>query len=460
MTTGRILRAKLRSPRVGPDFRERGRLFDRLDQGLAGQFTLVSAPAGYGKTTLLAQWVRRQGLPSAWLTLDESDNEFTLFLEELIAAVRTVFSDSCGGIGALLARAGLPSPELLAVELANDLEDLDEFILVLDDAQNLKDPRILEILGRLIRQPPRSLHLVLSCRADPMLPLGALRGRGLLNEVRAAELRFTDEEAAEYLRHACGRPLTDTQLSSLVERTEGWIAGLHLAALSLLGREDVEQSIREFAGSDRFVADYLMDELWNQLDPAVQHYLVATSILDRLSAPLCRAVIGERGADSIEGRPVLEWLEGSNLFVVSLDEQREWFRYHHLFRDLLRRSLNATWRPSDVADLHVRAAEWLGAHDFVDEALGHLLKVGATDRAADLVEERRLGALDQERWRALERWVRTLGPDVVDTATGAGHDPCLAGAAARRTSQRCAATATARRSCWARGNSRLRVTRP
>ncbi len=384
-----------------------------MDQGLTGPFTLVAAPAGYGKTTLLAQWVSGQDRPSAWLTLDEGDNDPDLLLEELVAAVRTVSSDSCHGTKSLLGRPALPPLELLVREFTNDLDELDAFILVLDDFHNLKDLHTLEILRRLIYQPPQSLHLVLSSRADPLLPLGALRGRGLLNEVRAADLRFSYEEAVEYLGHAFGRPLTDAQLSSLLERTEGWIAGLHLAALSLLGREDIEQGIREFAGSDRYVADYLMDELWAQLDPTVRSYLMATSILDRLSAPLCRAVLGEGAIDSFEGRPMLEWLEDSNLFVVSLDERREWFRYHHLFRDLLRRSLHATSSPRDVAALHIQAARWLGARDRVEDALGHFLRAESPELAADLVEAHRRVAIDGERWRALERWVGKLGPDIV-----------------------------------------------
>ncbi len=376
MTTGRLLRAKLRAPRVGRGLRERARLLERLDEGLAGQFSLIAAPAGYGKTTLLAQWIRHQGLPSAWLTVDQTDNEPSLFLEELVEAIGIVFPDSCRSIRSLLGRPGLPALELLLRELTNDLDELDEFILVLDDCHLLKDPRTSEILQHLVYQPPRSLHLVLASRADPLLPLGALRGRGLLNELRATDLRFTYEEAEEYLREAFGRPLTETQLSSLMQRTEGWIAGLHLAALSLPKREDVDRGIRAFAGSDRFVTDYLVEELWQQLDPTVQYYLKATSILERLTAPLCRAVIGDGAADSFEGRPMLEWLEDRNLFVVSLDEQREWFRYHHLFRDVLRRLLGADPVAEDVVELHIRAAEWLSAHDQVEDALVHLLQAG------------------------------------------------------------------------------------
>jgi LuxR family transcriptional regulator, maltose regulon positive regulatory protein len=412
-TTSRILRAKLRPPRLGPDQLERPRLLAQLDRRLLGQCILVCAPAGYGKTTLLAQWIERKEMPAVWLSLDDSDDEPALLLEELVEAVGTANPGCCRGTRSMLARATLPSLDVLARQLANDLDDLDEFVLVLDDCQNLKDPRALEILRRLLFQPPRSLHLVLSCRADPRLPLGALRGRGLLHEVREADLRFSEPEAAEYLEQALGRPLNESQVRSLLERTEGWITGLHLAALSLQGRPDVEQGIRDFAGSDRYVADYLLEELLGRLDTGLQEYLEATSILERLCAPLCRAIMGDASLEVVEGKPTLEWLEDANLFVVSLDDQREWFRYHQLFRDLLRHRLQASRSSEQVAALHVRAGEWLGATHEIEAAIDHFLKAGRPDLAGDVVEANRREALDWERWRALERWVHKLGPDMV-----------------------------------------------
>ena len=234
-----VLRSKLRPPRLGAGRLERPRLIASLDRGLGAQFTLISAPAGYGKTTLLVQWAQRQDLPTVWLSLEEGDDHPGLFLQALILALRTINSDCCQGLQSLIAGTELPPAELLAQELSSDLEDIDEFILVLDDYHNLKDPKILEIIRSLIYHPPRPLHLVLSCRADPMLPLGALRGRGLISEVRAEDLRFSKEEALEYLRQTLGLPLDECQVDPLVERTEGWIAGLHLAALSLTGREDL-----------------------------------------------------------------------------------------------------------------------------------------------------------------------------------------------------------------------------
>ena len=413
--TSRILRAKVRPPRLGPDRLERPRLLDLLDRRLQGQCILVCAPAGYGKTTLLAQWIARKEMPAVWLSLDASDHEPALFLEELVQAVGAANPGCCRGTRSMLARATLPALDVLARQLANDLDDLDEFILVLDDYENLKDLHALEILRPLLFQPPRSLHLVLSCRADPRVPLGSIRGRGLLHEVREADLRFTEREAAEYLEQAVGRPLDQSQVISLLERTEGWITGLHLAALSLQGRPDLDQGIRDFAGSDRYIADYLLEELLVRLDPALRTYLEATSILERVCGPLCQAVMGEAPLEVVEGKPTLEWLEDANLFVVSLDEQREWFRYHQLFRDLLRHRLRAGWSAEQVAALHVRAGEWLGATQEVDAAVDHFVKAGRPDLATHVVEESCGQALDWERWRSLERWVHKLGPDVVDS---------------------------------------------
>ena len=413
-----VPRSKLRPPRLGPDRLERPRLLDLLDQSLGADCTLVAAPAGYGKTTLLAQWVKRQTRPAAWLALDDTDNDPALFLEELVAAVRTVSPDCCQEVVALLARPGLPPLDLLSRELENGMEDLDDFILVLDDSHVLKDPGSLEVLRHLVTRPPGSLQLVLSGRADPPLPLGALRDRGRLHEVRAAQLRFNEEETVSHFEQVLGLSLGEAEVASLLDRTEGWITGLHLAALSLAQRKDVAEGIREFAGSDRYIADYLMEELLSRLEPELQRYLMSTSVLDRLCTPLCAAVLGEGGLATIDGRPVLEWLEEANLFVVSLDDRREWFRYHHLFRDLLRHWLSATSSEEEIAGLHVRAGEWLGKKLEVEDGIGHFLKAGRPDLAADLVDEQRRKAMDQEMWRALERWVGTLQPDLVDSRPG------------------------------------------
>jgi LuxR family maltose regulon positive regulatory protein len=413
-----LLRSKLRPPLVGPDRLERPRLFDLLDTGLLRGLTLVSAPAGYGKTTLLSQWVERQKVPFAWLSLEEGDNDPEEFLQALVSALRTLSPDLGGHVRKTPGTQGSPTTVRLSRELRNELEDLDDFVLVLDDFDSLKNPRVTEIVRSLVYLPPRPLHLVLSCRADPMLPLGALRGRGLLNEIRAGDLRFSAEEARVYLAGMLGRAPTDNQVTSLVERTEGWIAGLYLAALSLAGRDDLDQGIRELTGSDRYIADYLMEELLDRLDPDVQRFLMASSILERLSAPLCAAITGDPSVEVNGGGSVLEWLEESNLFVISLDEQREWYRYHHLVKELLQHRLQATRPAEEVRELHERAGEWLAANEQLDTALDHLAKAQRPELAADVVERYRRSAIDQERWSSLERWVGSLGVDSVRDRPG------------------------------------------
>jgi LuxR family transcriptional regulator, maltose regulon positive regulatory protein len=410
-----VPRSKLRPPRLRADRIDRPRLFAQLDRGLSGQFTLVSAPAGYGKTTLLTQWVQRQEMPVVWLSIEKGDDEPAYFMDALVAAFESLRPACCERVRSVLAYPTTPPAEWVAGELSNDIEEFDDFILVFDDVHNIKDARILEVIRTLVYQPPAPLHLVLSCRADPMLPLGALRGRGLLNEIRAADLRFDSDEAAVYLGQVFGHPLMTPQLTSLLDKTEGWPAGLHLAALSLMGRDDVDQGIREFAGSDRYIADYLIEELLGRLDPALQRYLTVTSILDRLTAPLCATLLQKENLESVEGKPVLEWLEESNLFVVSLDEQREWFRYHHLFRELLRHRLYATSAPEEILTLNLRAGEWLSASDRLDSAIEHFLKARRPYRAAHAIEAHRVDAINWERWRALSQWVEKVDAEIVSS---------------------------------------------
>ncbi len=416
--TRSFLGSKLRPAPPGPDYLERPRLFERLDRGLACPITLVAAPAGYGKSTLLSEWTARLDLPWAWLSLEENDNDASLFLEEVTTALDKACPGSCADTRALLSRPVLPSLETLIRAFAQDLDELPESVLILDDCQNLKNAEIQQILQRVVLSPPGTIHLVLSCRADPMLPLGGLRGRGLLNEVRAVDLRFRVAEAAEYLPRVIARPLTESQIESLTERTEGWATGLRLAALSLAEREDLDRGVRELTGTDRHIADYLMEELLTRIDPAIKTYLTTTSILERLSAPLCQALLEEEPLASYEGRPVLEWLDHANLFIIRLDDRREWFRYHHLFRDLLRRSLSANRSEDEVIALHIRAGTWLGEHGYVDDALDHFLGVGRSDLACDIVERHRREAMDDERWRELQRWLARLGADAIDARPG------------------------------------------
>lgn len=267
------------------------------------------------------------------------------------------------------------------------------------------------VLGRCAGQ---GLHLVLVCRRDPLLPLGSLRGRGQLTEVRAADLRFSEDEAAAFLESSSGLAFDPERVAALVRRTEGWIAGLHLAALSPRYREHPQAMVDESTGSDRYVVDYLMEEVITRLPEPVQEFLIATSILERLCPPLCRAVIGSERLDFVEERPTLDWLEGENLFVDSLDPEHRWFRYHTLFRELLRSRLRSNRSPEEIAELHRRAGVWLAGERQIDAALDHLLAAGDVAGASALVIDEIATCEGAEHWHDLERWVRRLPREAVE----------------------------------------------
>ncbi len=409
-----VSRAKLHPPRVPASSVERPRLMAKFDGGLDTGVTLVAAPAGYGKTTAVCQWLLRQPLPSAWLTLDPADNDLWVFVAGLIAAVRSVHPDSCRWSTDAFAGSGLPLVDALVERFTDELEELGEFVLVLDDCDSLRGEGGLAFLDRVVRRMPRALRLVLLCRRDPSLPLGSLRGQGRLVEVRVKDLRFDQEEAAVFLERSTGGPFSPEVVTSLVERTEGWIAGLHLAALLLREREDSETAVRAFTGSDRYVVDYLMEEVITGLPGPVQEFLLTTSILERLCPSLCRAIVGTDAADEVDGRPMLEWLEKENLFLLSIDYERLWFRYHKLFRELLLHRLRLSRDHEEIAELHRRAGAWLAGERQVDAALDHLLAAGDVGGACGLVIKETESTVDEERWHDLERWVRLLPREAVE----------------------------------------------
>jgi LuxR family maltose regulon positive regulatory protein len=339
------------------------------------KLVLVSAPVGYGKTTLVAEWAAGSVPPVGWFTLDVGDNDPLSFLSYLVAALRSPSSTSGHVRQPFPARDVEGSGERVLDAAINEVTEMaQDRILVLDDYHQVRNERVTQLLAYLIDHQPRNLHLVLVTRVDPALRLGRLRARGELLEVRAHDLRFTEDEAAEFLTRAMGLHLDPCSIHKLTQRTEGWIGGLQLAALSLQGRDDVEAFIEAFSGSHRYVVDYLVDEVLSKQPPDVREFLVQTSVLERLCAPLCNAVVripsaaGERRfADS---RAMLTYLENANLFLVPLDDRREWYRYHHLFASSLRTQLEDAER----AELHRRAAEWFAENDLPTLAVHHGLK--------------------------------------------------------------------------------------
>src|SRR5436305_14120067 len=379
-----ILATKLYLPRLRPNVVIRPRLIERLNQGLHRQLTLIAATAGFGKTTLVSAWVEgieRPRARTAWLSLDEGENDPARFLAYLVAALQTIAANIGEGVLDVLQSSQPPPPEAILTALLNDLTTIrDHFVLVLDDYHVIDAKPIDQALAFLLDHLPPQMHLVITTREDPQLPLPRLRARDQLTELRAADLRFTTMEAAGFHNQSMGLHLSAADIDALETRTEGWIAGLQLAALSLQGHEDIPAFIRAFAGDHRYIADYLVEEVLQRQPESVRSFLLQTSILDRLCGPLCDAVTGQEG-----GRARLEALQRGNFFVVPLDDKRHWYRYHHLFAEVLSAHLMVE-RPDQVATLHLRASEWYEQNGSAADAIRHALAAKAFERAADLVE--------------------------------------------------------------------------
>jgi LuxR family maltose regulon positive regulatory protein len=407
-----LLETKLYVPRSRRGLVLRPRLIERLDRGTASRLTLVSAPAGFGKTTLLTEWLAAgPARPAgerlvAWLSLDRADNDPASFWAYVIAALRTVTS----GVGeTALALLQAPQPiETVLTALLNDLgATAGDIVLVLDDYHVIDASAVQDGMAFLLDHLPPSLHVVIASRADPPLPLARWRARGELGETRAAELRFTPDEAASYLNEMMGLQLTAQDVAALEARTEGWIAALQLAALSMQGRDDVAGFIAGFAGDDRYVVDYLVEEVLQRQPDRVQAFLLQTSILGRLSGPLCDAVTGQDG-----GKAMLEALDRGNLFLVPLDDRRRWYRYHHLFADVLQARL-LDEQPGQVPGLHRRASAWYQRNGEQSVAIGHALAAQDFGRAADLVELA-LTAMSKTRQEAtVHGWLEMIPDEVI-----------------------------------------------
>jgi len=405
-----ILATKLYVPPPRPKVVLRPRLIERLNEGLhrTPSVTLISAPAGFGKTTLVSEWVAGCGRPVAWLSLDEGDNDPARFLAYLVAALQAIAANIGEGVLGVLQAPQPPPTELILTALLNEITTLsDNFVLVLDDYHVIDDKPIDEALTFLLEHLPPQMHPVIATREDPQLPLARLRARGQLTELRAADLRFTPDEAADFLNQVMGLNLSAADIAALETRTEGWIAGLQLAALSMQGRSDTATFIQAFTGSHRFVLDYLMEEVLQRQPEPVRHFLLHTSILGRLCGSLCDSV-----TERADGRNTLDALERSNLFIVTLDDQRQWYRYHHLFADVLQARLIEE-QADRVSALHRRASEWYGQNDLPAEAIHHALIAKDFERAAYLLERVWLAMDLSYQSAAWLNWAKTLPNELI-----------------------------------------------
>ena len=410
-----FVEAKLHRPPRRDSWVRRDRLVDALDKAVRHPVTLVAAPAGYGKTTLLAQWLDGADLPAtAWVSLDGGDNDPDRLWSHVAAALEragcVLPADSSSSVAAKT--GATPSGSLLPV-LVNALAAMpDDIVLVLDDFHFVRVQACHEQVQHLIANLPSQAHLVLLTRSDPGLRLGRLRASGDLAEFRASDLSFTAQEAAELLADDAVQ-LTDTTVSMLMERTEGWPAGLYLAKLSVAGLADPDDFVQSFSGGNRFIGDYLTEEVLNRHDDRVREFITTASILDRFSASLCDHV---RGSD--DSAAILRDLERSNLFVVPLDESREWFRFHHLFAAVARSELEFR-HPESVTTLHGRAAEWFVSRGHIDEAVEHRLAAGSIDGAARLVHANWLTYVDAGRAATVSGWLESMGPEAPSTSPAA-----------------------------------------
>ena len=405
-----LLTTKLNPPGVRRNLVARPRLTYLLDRSLEMKLTLLSAPAGYGKTTSLSAWIEETDPRLGWVSLDRRDNDPTRFWTYLISAVERVHPDIGSSALSQLQSPQQPDIESVLSALINPISEMSEpFVIVLDDYHVIEANGIHDGMAFLIEHLPPQMHLLVSTRADPALPIAALRVKDELNELRAQDLRTTREESGIFLEKVMGLSLSPSDIATLEERTEGWIAGLQLAGLSMQGREDVSEFLEAFAGSHRYVLDYLAEEVLDRQQEEDQSFLLQTSILERLSGPLCDAVTGRDSSQAI-----LEQSETANLFIISLDDERHWYRYHHLFADFLRNRLGQQ-RPDKVPELHLRACDWYEQHGFVAEALDHALTAHDNERAAGLAERAAGQKIMSGELTTVSHWFEQLPDRILST---------------------------------------------
>jgi LuxR family maltose regulon positive regulatory protein len=410
-----ILRTKLYRPRPPERFLKRRRLMEQLEAGLDRPVTVVTAPAGYGKTMLVSSWLADSLHPSGWVSLDDGDNDLLAFLTYLIAAVQMIYPDACSGSAALLQGVNPAPLPVLQTRLLNELDLLPQkTILILDDYHLIQCPEIHSLLVHLINHMPPDLHLVICSRTHPPFPFPVWRARQKVNEIDTRDLIFTRFETEQFLHNVLGTALPAETIRILSEKTEGWITGLQLAAYSFHKARVPAAFVTSFQKNGaQNIREFLLDQAFLCQPPPIQEFLLKTSILDRFSAPLCNA-LGLSGENLRSTQDTLDILSRSNLFIVPIDEQGEWFRYHNLFAEMLQRRLVQQFQPETIQGLHHKAMEWFEAHDAIDEAIQHALAANDEIDAAVIVERHCFEALNQERNAGIDRWLAALPQTLLD----------------------------------------------
>ena len=420
-----LIQTKLHPPPLPRDLVDRPRLTDLLNTPTLPPLILISAPAGYGKSTLAKCLVETLDFPNAWLSLDEHDNDLGEFLRYLLAAVRTIFPDGMPETQAMLLSARLPPLSAVAKNLINEIDQLEKpFLLVFDDYHVIESQPIHDLLNEILLHPPRSLHLVLSTRVDPPVTLITLRASSQVIEFRTQDLRFNQDETQRLFHSMLGGNLDQAVIEELDAQAEGWVTGLRLAALAMRHRIGWDSIEGELSLQNRYVTEYLVSEILAKQAATLSDCMLKTSILERFCADLCQAVCfpdvdqvqGKQISADISGFQFIEWLSKSNLFVIPLDDQHNWFRYHHLFQDFLRQELDQRFNQREIAELHEAAGSWYARNDFIEEALYHFIKIGKHTAAIQLIAQHRYSLMNTTQWLRLEQLLNLFPNETVETS--------------------------------------------
>ena len=416
--TDPLIRTKLHRPLVHRNHIQRPHLLERLEKNRQRPLTLVSAPAGYGKSTLVSDWLDSCDGPSAWLSLDEQDNDLGKFLSYLLAAVETIFPHAVSKTMTLVNALTQPPFSTLAGTLVNELDRIEQsFTLVLDDYHLIKEAAVNNLIAETLKHPLQSFHLVIVGRRDPALPISKLRAQSKLAEIRTSDLRFTVAETETFLNQVMGIQIDSSTAVAVEEKTEGWVTGLRLAALSMRHRGNLDPRLLEPQVDAKYVMEYLFNEVFSLQPPGVNQYLLGTAILDRFCGPLCEAVCLP-GFDpftcELEGRDFIDWLEKENLFLIHLDSEGRWFRYHHLFKKLLLNQLKRIFSVEEINTLHTQASAWFAKNGLIEEALQHALAAGDIETAGSLVARFGHNLMNDQQWPRLERWLGMLPLDRIE----------------------------------------------
>ncbi|GAB4343881.1 MAG: LuxR C-terminal-related transcriptional regulator [Candidatus Abyssubacteria bacterium] len=387
-----------------------------LEQNRHLPLTLISASAGYGKSTLASQWLDERNSPSAWVSLDETTDDLRIFLSYFITAMESMFPEACRKTSGLLRSRKLPPLPVLSTSLINELDEIDkDFVLVLDNYHCIREQAVHDLLSELLRNPPRCAHIILITRRDPPLPLVNLRAQQKMAEIRVQNLRFMREETAACLEHLLKRNIEETTAAIWTEKTEGWVTGLRLAALSMRHRDNVDNQTLETLSNVQYVTEYLFSEVLSQQPSQIRQTLLNSAILDRFCAPLLEAVCSpdvEPGEDKLNTWNFISFLQKENLFIIQLDAENHWFRFHHSFQQLLQNQLRRYRNPEEIATLHSRASAWLAENGLVEEAIRHALKAGDMASATKIVGRNRQAILDEDKWHSLDKWLAIMPAEV------------------------------------------------